>query len=112
MAGRASAPGDAVRPMLATAGPVPDGPQWAFEFTWDGIRALADVRPDRVRLLSGTDRDVAASYPELDQLPGLAGRRSMLLDGKVVALDACGRPSFTRLQRRMHVARPSATMQR
>jgi len=89
-----------MRPMLATAGPLPAGPQWAFEFVWDGIRSLADVQPGRVRLLNAQP----TSYPEIDVL---AGRRRMLLDGKLVALDACGRPSFARLQRRRNVARPS-----
>ncbi len=36
----------------------------------------------------------------------------MLLDGKIVALDSCGRPSFTQLQRRMNVQRPTSFMLR
>ena len=28
--------------MLATTGPLPVGPGWAYEFKWDGVRALAD----------------------------------------------------------------------
>ncbi|MDQ4020239.1 MAG: non-homologous end-joining DNA ligase [Actinomycetota bacterium] len=97
--------------MLACTGPVPEDPGWAFEFTWDGIRSLADVQPDRLRLLGAHDRGISGSYPELDVLPALTDRR-MLLDGKIVALDACGRPSFSRLQPRMNVQRPSATVRR
>lgn len=48
-----------MRPVLATAGPSLAGSQWAYEFAWDGIRSLADVRPDRVRLLDSH----SASYP-------------------------------------------------
>lgn len=103
---------DQVRPMLATAGPMPGGPGWAFEFAWDGIRSLADVRPDGVRLLGRNDRDISSGYPELDVLAALAGGRRILLDGKIVALDAFGRPDFSRLQMRMNVAHPSARVQR
>ncbi len=31
------AAGGLIRPMLATAGPVPVGPGWAFEVTFDGV---------------------------------------------------------------------------
>lgn len=97
--------------MLATSGPVPHEPGWAFEFTWDGTRSLAEVEPGRVRLYSGDRGAVTTSYPELDVLPALAGRR-LLLDGKIVALDGCGRPSLSRLQHRMNLERPSAAVLR
>ncbi|MQA15740.1 MAG: hypothetical protein GEV09_16745 [Pseudonocardiaceae bacterium] len=100
----ASVSTDVLRPMLASAGPVPAGPQWAFEFTWDGNPGHGRRGAGRVRLISGEDRDVISGYPELDVI---RGRRGMLLDGKLVALDACGRPSLARLYRRMNVARPS-----
>ncbi|MGH3937991.1 MAG: histidine kinase [Pseudonocardiaceae bacterium] len=96
--------------MLATAGPVPDEPGWAFEFGWDGVRSLADVGPDHMHLFGGRKR-TTSSYPELDVLPALAKRR-VLLDGKIVALDACGRPSLPRLLHRMNLKRPSATLLR
>lgn len=99
-----------VRPMLATPGPLPGGPEWAFEFIWDGVRTLADVTPDRLRLVGGDNRSVAARYPELDVLRERGN--GMVLDGKVVALDACGRPSFATLQQRMTVDRPSSGLQR
>jgi DNA ligase D-like protein (predicted ligase) len=97
---------DLVRPMLPVEGAVPRQPGWAFEFSWDGIRALAC--PQR-GLFSGTHRDISAAYPELDSF---AGRRQMLLDGKIVALDSCGRPSFAQLQRRMNLQRPSSIVLR
>ncbi len=96
---------DLVRPMLPVAGALPVQPGWAFEFSWDGIRALACERG----LFSGTHRSITAAYPELE---AFAGRRRMLLDGKIVALDSCGRPSFAQLQRRMNVARPTSVVLR
>jgi DNA ligase D-like protein (predicted ligase) len=92
--------------MLATSGPMPTGSGWAFEFSWDGIRSLAQVELDRVRLLSSNERSIGASYPELDVLAERAGGRQLLLDGKIVALDIYGKPSLGRLQRRMNLNRP------
>jgi Histidine kinase/ATP dependent DNA ligase C terminal region/ATP dependent DNA ligase domain len=97
-----------MRPMLATAGPLPDGPGWAYEFAWDGARTLAEVTPNQVRLIGG-ERGLAASYPELDVLRSVG---PAVLDGAVVALDAFGRPSLPRLRRRAAVQHPSAAMLR
>jgi DNA ligase D-like protein (predicted ligase) len=101
-----------IAPMLPRPGPVPQGPGWTFEFAWDGMRSLAGVESGGVRLVGGDGRAISTSYPELDALPALTGHRRLLLDGKIVALDACGRPSFPRLQQRMNVQRPSAAVQR
>lgn len=91
-----------MKPMLATvADGVPPGPDWVHEVKWDGMRVLADVSQGRLRLTSRSGRDVTASFPEL---AGLATTYDdLLLDGEVVALDG-GRPSFSALAERMHVA--------
>ena len=94
-----------LRPMLATAGPLPrPDAGWGFEFKWDGVRALASVDGGRLRLHSRNDRDVTVSYPELRPMGEALGARPTLLDGEIVALDEDGRPSFSALQERMHVA--------
>lgn len=77
---------------------VPTGSGWTHEVKWDGMRILADIGPDRLRLTSRNENDVTAGYPELH---GLAGR-DLLLDGEVVAFED-GRPSFGALAERMHV---------
>jgi bifunctional non-homologous end joining protein LigD len=96
-----------VMPMLATAGPVPHGPGWAFEFKWDGVRAIAGASGGAVRLTSRLGNDVTAGYPELAGIGALTGGRPVLLDGEIVALDGAGRPNFGLLQDRMHVRHPS-----
>jgi bifunctional non-homologous end joining protein LigD len=89
-----------VQPMLATAGSLPVGPQWAYEFKWDGVRTLAEVTESGLTLTSRLGNDVTAAYPELAGLAGVAA--DVLLDGEVVAF-VDGRPSFYALQGRMHV---------
>jgi bifunctional non-homologous end joining protein LigD len=87
--------------MLATAGSVlPSGPGWAYEFKWDGVRALVSVTAGAVQITSRLGNDVTVAYPELAGLS--AGIEDALIDGEIVAFDE-GRPSFGRLQLRMHV---------
>lgn len=99
-----------VRPMLATAGPPPPGAGWAFEFTWDGVRAVVDVTGVAMTVFSRNGNDVTASYPELAIVPERLSGRAAVLDGEIVTLDVNGRPSFTLLQQRMHVRVPSVPL--
>jgi bifunctional non-homologous end joining protein LigD len=92
--------------MLAVAGDLPVGQGWGLEFKWDGVRAVAYVEEGRVRVLSRNDLEVTTRYPELAELGRLLPGRRVVLDGEIVALDDAARPSFARLQERMH-ARPA-----
>jgi bifunctional non-homologous end joining protein LigD len=94
-----------IRPMLATLrDAVPrDDDNYAYEFKWDGVRAIVYVDGGRPRVLSRNDRDVTASYPELRAMAETLGSRPVILDGEIVAMDERGRPSFEALQARMHV---------
>jgi bifunctional non-homologous end joining protein LigD len=91
--------------MLATLGELPrDDANWSYEMKWDGVRALAYIQDGHVRLTSRNDIDVTVSYPELHSLAEQLGTAQALLDGEIVSFDEAGRPSFERLQQRMHVA--------
>ncbi len=91
-------------PMLAVSGDrPPEGKDWSYEFKWDGIRVLLWVEGGRVRALTRNGNDTTGSFPELRQFGERAGSDQLLLDGELVALDEHGHPSFSRLQRRMHV---------
>ena len=97
-------------PMLASGGelPVPEK-GWAFEVKWDGVRALAYCTPGRLRLESRNLKEITDSFPELARGAWALSSNSAVLDGEIVAFDAEGRPSFERLQQRMHVSsRPQA----
>jgi bifunctional non-homologous end joining protein LigD len=90
-----------MKPMLASSlSALPEGPGWAFEFKWDGIRALLDVSDEGVSIHSRNGNEISAAYPELVALA--TGVGDVVLDGEIVAF-ADGRPSFERLQARMHV---------
>jgi bifunctional non-homologous end joining protein LigD len=96
---------ESMAPMMARLGPLPKPPddRWAYEIKWDGVRALAFVSGGRVRLTNRNERDVTARYPEVRPLGEALGAREVLLDGEIVAFED-GRPSFQRLQSRMHLA--------
>jgi len=106
----AVAPPRLIPPMLATLGDLPQGTGWAYEFKWDGVRAVTYTGPGGTRVFSRNDRDVTAAYPELTEITALTGRRRLIVDGEIVALDEHGRPSFSRLQQRMHVVAPTAAL--
>jgi bifunctional non-homologous end joining protein LigD len=87
--------------MLATStSTLPVGTGWAYEFKWDGVRALVDVADGKVRIVSRLGNDVTAAYPEIAAQVGHLD--DALLDGEIVAF-VDGRPSFERLQTRMHL---------
>jgi bifunctional non-homologous end joining protein LigD len=99
-----------VRPMLATLGSLPTAGDWGYEFKWDGLRAIAYVSGDEVRLLDRNERDITQTYPELASLGAALAGRTAVLDGEIVALNSDGVPSLAALQQRMHVRAPSANV--
>jgi bifunctional non-homologous end joining protein LigD len=112
LAGQTDHMGDVVQapiePMLATPGGLPaDLDRWGLEIKWDGVRVLAHLDgKGSVRATGRRATDVADRYPELSGLADLLPGQAAVLDGEVVAFDRYGRPSFERLQQRMHVSGP------
>lgn len=103
-------PPRSIKPMLATlASSVPhDADEWAFEFKWDGVRAVVYNVAGSIRIESRNRIDITIRYPELQALHDALDGREAVLDGEIVALDGLDRPSFAKLQRRMHVSDPAA----
>jgi len=98
-----------IAPMLAITGDMPaDAAAWAFEYKWDGVRALAYIDRSFFRLESRNLLDITPRYPELSGLPDVLSDHQAVLDGEIVALDEADRPSFALLQERMHVKDPAA----
>lgn len=89
-------------PMLATASDgLFDDPAWVYEPKWDGIRALA-VCDEATKLVSRRGNDITSGYPELSGLHDRLVALEAIVDGEIVAFDG-GKPSFQKLQQRMHV---------
>ncbi len=91
--------------MLATAGPLPVGLEWAYEVKWDGVRVLVRSAGGGVTATTRLGNEVSSTYPELLALPLPDG----VLDGELVAL-VDGVPDFGALQNRMHVRTPSPAL--
>src|SRR6267378_436335 len=95
-----------LEPMYASVGSEVPGEGWTFEPKYDGIRVLAYATPTDVKLITRNGKDKALQFPEIVAvLKKLASqsRRSLVLDGEIVAL-IDGEPArFQELQSRMHV---------
>ena len=99
--------------LAASTTPPPTFDGWLIEPKWDGVRAVVTVHEGNVTIASRLGNDVTGGYPELAALAAQLDGRSAVLDGEIVAFDErTGRPSFQRLQRRMHVRQPSAQLRR
>jgi bifunctional non-homologous end joining protein LigD len=90
--------------MLAVAGSLPAGREWAYEMKWDGLRALAFVQDGRLKLTSRTGRDISHAYPELHALPAAVAARQAVFDGEIVAFAGGQWPEFEALQQRMNIS--------
>jgi bifunctional non-homologous end joining protein LigD len=103
-----------LKPMLATLSTrLPrDEEAWAYEIKWDGVRAIAYSEGGHLRLESRNLREITSHYPELRALGPELGSTDAILDGEIVAFDDEGRPSFERLQSRMHLASESQIRRR
>jgi DNA ligase D-like protein (predicted ligase) len=93
--------------MLATLTDRRDfGDGWLLERKLDGERCVAHKVGREVRLESRSGKDLSSTYPEVRAAVADQGTRELILDGEVVAYEG-DQTSFTRLQQRLGVTRPS-----
>ena len=96
--------------MLATLSDRRDfGDDWLLERKLDGERCIARKEGSEVWLESRTGRDLTGTYPEVRIAVAAQRARSVLLDGEVVAY-AGEQTSFSRLQQRLGVSKPSVQL--
>ena len=102
-----------LKPMLARPGSLPSNDTgWGYEIKWDGIRVVLFSDAGHVRLQGRNLTDFTPRYPEARALGRALGSRRVILDGEIVAFSEDGRPSFERLQSRMHLGSDSAVRRR
>jgi DNA ligase D-like protein (predicted ligase) len=79
---------------------------WLLERKFDGERCVARKGASGVRLATRNGKDVTDTYPEVRDAVAAQRARDLLLDGEVVAFEG-DQTSFTRLQQRLGVSKPS-----
>jgi len=99
----------AIEPMKATlADKPPRGDEWLFEVKWDGVRAIAFVDHEQVRLMSRTGNWCEKQYPELSVIHHYLAGEQMILDSEVAVLDEKGISRFALIQPRIAQSDPNA----
>ncbi|NLI69984.1 MAG: hypothetical protein GX364_03830 [Firmicutes bacterium] len=89
-----------VRPMEPTSASRPvKEPGYVSQIKWDGVRILAFVTADGVRLQNRGGGERTRQYPEFQILKEVVGSGEALIDGEAVALEA-GYPRFSRIMER------------
>lgn len=85
----------------------PTGPNWLFEVKWDGVRALAFIDHEDVRLQSRSGLRCERQYPELAVLPHQLAAQQVVLDGEIAVLDEKGVSRFHLIQPRIANSDPN-----
>src|SRR5438270_13053591 len=99
----------AIEPMKATlADRPPRGEDWLFEIKWDGVRAVAFVDQEEVRLQSRTGHSCERQYPELAVIHHQLAARRAVLDGEIAVLDPKGVSQFHLIQPRIANTDPNS----
>src|SRR3954454_13517424 len=85
-----------LRPMVPTSGPEPfDSPDYLFEPSWGGVRALIFVERDAeskasVRIVTEDGQLAAEALPELAGIDGQVPGHAVILDAELVVADEAG----------------------
>lgn len=89
---------NAIKPMLAKSAPSPfDDSDWLFEIKWDGYRAIAEKKDNKISFYSRNGISFAGKFVRiLNDLERQANE--MILDGEIVAYNSEGKPDFQMLQ--------------
>lgn len=87
-----------VTPMLCTLVDKPfSKSDWLFEIKWDGYRAIASKKKDKIELYSRNRLDFLAKYPPVAEALR-AFKHDVIVDGEIVVVDDQGAPHFEWLQ--------------
>jgi hypothetical protein len=100
----------AIEPMKATLADRPlRGADWLFEVKWDGVRAVAFVENEEVRLQARSGLRCERQYPELAVIHHHLAARQAVLDGEIAVLDSKGVSHFHLIQPRIANSDPNTS---
>jgi len=92
-----------IAPMLSKSTEIlPGSKDYIFEIKLDGQRTIAEITKKQLLLYTRNFQNVTDKYPELEVLKSCIRKKSVILDGEIVALQK-GLPSFELLQQRMNL---------
>ena len=98
-----------VEPMKAAIGDRPPrGDGWLFEIKWDGVRAIAFIDQEEVRLQSRSGIRCERQYPELATIHHSIAANTAVLDGEIAVLDEKGVSRFHLIQPRISNTDPNS----
>src|ERR1039457_6364775 len=91
-----------IEPMMASlVDKPPRGDEWLFEVKWDGVRAIAFVDREEIRLQSRSGLRCERQYPELTAIHHQLAAEQAILDGEIAVLDDKGVSQFHLIQPRI-----------
>ena len=97
-----------LEPMSATlTDRPPHGEEWLFEIKWDGVRAIAFIESEEVRLQSRSGLRCERQYPELAVIHHQLAGTQAILDGEIAVLDSKGVSQFQLIQPRISNSDPN-----
>ncbi len=92
-----------IRPMLLKEIDKPFlDKNYFYELKFDGIRAIIYAGKNSFKIKSRNGKDITYLFPELKEIQNLVFNNKVIFDGEIVAFKE-GRPSFSLLQKRMHL---------
>ena len=99
----------AIEPMKSTlVERLPRGDDWLFEIKWDGVRAIAFVENEEVRLQARSGLRCERQYPELAVIHHHLATGAAVLDGEIAVLDPKGVSRFHLIQPRIANSDPNS----
>ena len=99
----------AIEPMMASlVDHPPRGDEWLFEVKWDGVRAIAFIDREEIRLQSRSGLRCERQYPELAVIHHQLAAEQAILDGEIAVLDDKGVSQFHLIQPRIANSDPNS----
>ena len=110
VAGRARPPEHIGLQLARLVDAAPDGNEWLHEVKFDGYRVLMWRTGAAIRIISRGNQDWTQRLPTASRAVAQLPCQNCVLDAELVALDAEGRSSFSRLQQSFGAAHGEARL--